>query len=156
MRFHTILHPTDFSNSSKQAFLYACALARDCDARLVVIHTVEPAVMMVSDGIAVPDEMEEMRELAQHQLDELQPIDPHACERVQGRPGSGMILDAADEFQADLIVMERTADRSQAIADGQRLELAAGQVPVLTVKIGPCSERQGSIEMAAVTEEFSA
>jgi nucleotide-binding universal stress UspA family protein len=41
---HTILFPTDFSESAKQAFALACSLARDCGARLIVLHVVPPPV----------------------------------------------------------------------------------------------------------------
>ena len=34
----TILHPTDFAESSEDAFRLACLLARDYAARLVVLH----------------------------------------------------------------------------------------------------------------------
>jgi nucleotide-binding universal stress UspA family protein len=37
----TILHPTDFSEGSDAAFDFACALARDYGARLVVLHAAE-------------------------------------------------------------------------------------------------------------------
>src|SRR5208283_3206266 len=39
---HTILHPTDFSARARSAFDLACALARDYDARLVVVHVKPP------------------------------------------------------------------------------------------------------------------
>ena len=39
---HTILYPTDFSYRSLSAFPLACALARDCGARLIVLHVVLP------------------------------------------------------------------------------------------------------------------
>jgi nucleotide-binding universal stress UspA family protein len=36
----TILHPTDFSRCSQDAFRLACSLARDHGARLIVLHVV--------------------------------------------------------------------------------------------------------------------
>jgi nucleotide-binding universal stress UspA family protein len=35
---HTILHPTDLSENAQSAFHLACALARDCGARVIVLH----------------------------------------------------------------------------------------------------------------------
>ena len=35
---HTILFPTDFSENAERAFPLACALARDCGARIVVLY----------------------------------------------------------------------------------------------------------------------
>jgi nucleotide-binding universal stress UspA family protein len=40
--FHTILHPTDFSESSRLAFETACALAAHHQARLIVLHVAAP------------------------------------------------------------------------------------------------------------------
>src|SRR5262245_29839030 len=37
-----ILHPTDFSDRSQYAFELACRLARDSEARLIVLHVVQP------------------------------------------------------------------------------------------------------------------
>lgn len=39
---HTILHPTDFSSGSAFAFEMACALAKDYNARLILLHVVLP------------------------------------------------------------------------------------------------------------------
>ncbi len=38
-----ILHATDFSGSSARAFEFACALARDHGARLLVLHVMMPS-----------------------------------------------------------------------------------------------------------------
>ncbi len=40
----TILHPTDFSENSRPAFETACALARDYQATLLVLHVMMPSV----------------------------------------------------------------------------------------------------------------
>ena len=83
MQFHTILYPTDFSPGSASALRYACALARDCDARLVVVHALEPAVAMVGEAALVPSDLAELRDAAKKQLDALQPTDPSVrMERV--------------------------------------------------------------------------
>jgi nucleotide-binding universal stress UspA family protein len=44
LSIHTILFPTDFSEHAQQAFSLACSLARDCGARLVVLHVAAPPV----------------------------------------------------------------------------------------------------------------
>ena len=41
--FDVILHPTDFSTDSDQAFLLACSIARDQFAELVVVHVLAPS-----------------------------------------------------------------------------------------------------------------
>lgn len=50
----TILHPTDFSKPSEYALRFACALARDYKARLLLLHVVEPPVYYGELGMTVP------------------------------------------------------------------------------------------------------
>jgi nucleotide-binding universal stress UspA family protein/quercetin dioxygenase-like cupin family protein len=50
----TILHPTDFSENSRFAFQTACALARDNQATLVVLHVMIPSVSPRQD-VPPPD-----------------------------------------------------------------------------------------------------
>ena len=45
----TILHPTDFSERSNDAYRLACALARDYNARLLIVHVVPPVAAAVGD-----------------------------------------------------------------------------------------------------------
>jgi len=51
----TILHPTDFSETSAHAFPLACALARDHGARLVVLHVAPLPVFLFGEGVIPPD-----------------------------------------------------------------------------------------------------
>ena len=41
LKIKTILHPTDFSESSKHAMTYAIALAEEFQAKIVVLHVIE-------------------------------------------------------------------------------------------------------------------
>ncbi len=41
--FTTILHPTDLSENSRHAFQTACGLARDNNAKLLVLHVMAPS-----------------------------------------------------------------------------------------------------------------
>ena len=67
---NTILHPTDFSERSQYAFWLACSLARDYDARLVVLHVVAVPTVVYGEGVVVPPpNPEELRAAAQEQLD---------------------------------------------------------------------------------------
>ncbi len=49
-----ILHPTDFSENSRPAFQTACALARQYDATLLVLHVMFPSASPLMQG-ALPD-----------------------------------------------------------------------------------------------------
>ena len=146
LQFHTIVHPTDFSASSAHAFRYACALARDCEARLVIVHAVEPAVPMVGEGGLVADEIEELREAARNQLDALEsPATAVHLERVlRDGPAPAVILDVADEYGADLIVMGthgRTGLRRILMGSVAEMVMRRARCPVLTVKEPTVGER---------------
>jgi nucleotide-binding universal stress UspA family protein len=47
----TILHPTDFSDPAQKSFQFACALASDLNARLIVFHVVSPGGSFVDELI---------------------------------------------------------------------------------------------------------
>lgn len=104
--FRTILHPTDFSSHSEQAFRLACALARDYGARLIVLHVVQPLFDLYdAEGRLLPrpaDWRETARQkLAQLIVPELQ-VD---CRMMEGGEAASVILNLAREEHADLIVM---------------------------------------------------
>jgi len=103
---HTILHPTDFSDRSRHALHLACALARDYEARLVVLHAVPVSVFAYGEGV-VPPEPELLVAEAREQLDRLViPDRDLPAERVveEGDPAA-VIVHAARELPADLIVL---------------------------------------------------
>lgn len=101
-----ILHPTDFSDSSRTAFDVACALARDYDAELVVCYVEPWPVAHVVEGIAldlpIDDPDADVTRLA-----EIRPEDSAVRitrRRRRGEPAAEILAVAADEA-ADLIVM---------------------------------------------------
>src|SRR5205823_12509271 len=82
----TILHPTDFSERSQNAFWLACALARDYGARLIILHVADVPPIVYGEGV-LPPNPEELRTAAQNQLDRLQV--PHANVRAERRLEQG-------------------------------------------------------------------
>jgi nucleotide-binding universal stress UspA family protein len=103
----TILHPTDFSERSLHAFRLACALARDYQARLVVVHVGSPPVIVYGGGV-VPPEPQRYEEELREKLHQLQADDPKV--RVEhrltiGGDPSAEILRVAQEVQSDVIIM---------------------------------------------------
>ncbi len=48
--FHTIIHPTDFDEPSKEAFRIARSLAQAVGARVVAFHVVPPPAIVAQDG----------------------------------------------------------------------------------------------------------
>lgn len=107
LSIHTVLHPTDFSDRSRNAFELACALARDYGARLIVLHAVAPwPALAYGDAVPPPDPDIQRRE-AEVQLDRLEV--PHADVRVERRLENGepaeVVLRVAREVGASLIVL---------------------------------------------------
>jgi nucleotide-binding universal stress UspA family protein len=102
----TILHPTDFSECSDYAFQVAAALARDYGARLIVMHAVQPPIVVYSNGIVTapprtqPEQLQQKLEQRQVQHREVR------VERVmvEGDPAEE-VLKMATETHADVIVM---------------------------------------------------
>jgi nucleotide-binding universal stress UspA family protein/quercetin dioxygenase-like cupin family protein len=103
----TILHPTDFSENALPAFETACALARDYDATLLVLHVMGAAVSPFLSGMP-PDPLRPAE--AQGAGDRFpwpRPSDPRV--RVDYRLAEGdapeEILRISQALRADLIVM---------------------------------------------------
>ena len=106
--FDVILHPTDFSTDSDQAFQLACGIARDQLAELVVVHVLAPsdcpdcdsdADLLNEDRPAVRDcreQFQRMRSLAG---------DIPLSFRIALGYAVGTILNVARREQADLIVI---------------------------------------------------
>ena len=103
---HTILHPTDFSERSRNALPLACALARDYGARLVFLHVALPPTLVYGEG-ALPLDPEILFREAKERLDRLEV--PQANVRAERRFEEGdpvtEILRVAREINADLIVL---------------------------------------------------
>lgn len=138
LSIQTVVHPTDFSDPSRNAFELACALARDYGARLIVLHVVAPWPALAS-GVPVPppDPGVQQRE-AKEQLDRLEV--PHADIRAERRVEVGdpaeVVLRVAREVGASLIVLG-TRGRSGLgrLLMGSVAEqvVRAAECPVLTV-----------------------
>jgi len=102
----TILQPTDFSARAKSAFDLACAIGRDYDARVVVLH-VEPSRMMGGEVHALITTPEEIDSQLRAELDKLQPHDGEVkIERVLRKGDAAHeILRMAKEISSDVIIM---------------------------------------------------
>ncbi len=156
LRFHVILQPTDFSPSSAEAFRFASALARDCNARLMVVHAIEPEVAMVGEGALVPFDLEESRTIANRHMNEIKSMDSavHLEKVVREGPAPTVILDAAEEFGADLIVMGthgRTGIKRLLLGSVAELVLRRAHCPVLTVKEDTHLPKEASEQLATAS-----
>jgi nucleotide-binding universal stress UspA family protein len=102
---HTILFPTDFSERSQAVFPYACSLARDRGARLLVLY-VDPPPLFHGEVVARRQEPDcEDRLLAE--LRRFQPPDPAVRVEYLLEEGKAAeeILRVAREENCDPIVM---------------------------------------------------
>jgi nucleotide-binding universal stress UspA family protein len=135
----TILHPTDFSETSAQAFWVACAAARDYGARVVVTHVVNvqlygnPAMgPLIADPVDVEDEL-------RRELEALRPPDPAVGveHRLCRGDAATEIVALARELKADLIVMGthgRSGLGRLVLGSVAEAVLRRAPCPVLTVK----------------------
>lgn len=95
----TILHPTDFSNRSENAFRLACALAGDYHAQLVLLHVARRSTFF---QISEEHEYDLLSRLWSLPVpDYLGP----ACRRLEEGSAADEILRVAEVVHADLIVM---------------------------------------------------
>lgn len=107
LSIQTILHPTDFSERSENAFQLACALTRDYGARLVVLHVVAPlSPFAYGEGLPPPDPTILLREAKDHlERLEVPGADARAERRLEKGDPAAEILRVAQEIDASLIVL---------------------------------------------------
>lgn len=143
-----ILHPTDFSQSSRAAMKVARALARDLGARLLVLHVTPPAILMDGTiaGEVDPSTFRASLEGLRSSLD-----GPDLKYPVETRLILGLdreeILRTAQEVGCDLIVMGthgRTGLGRLLMGSVAEAVLPRASCPVMVVK---------TPEMATTTEQ---
>jgi len=134
----TILHPTDFSKPSEYALRLACALARDYQARLLLVHVVEPPVYYGELGMTVPLPAD-FHESLQKRLSRLVPVEcgiEVETILVEGN-ASQQILRVADEHHCDLIILgthARTGLSRVLLGSVAEDVIRHSPLPVLTLK----------------------
>jgi nucleotide-binding universal stress UspA family protein len=134
----TIVHPTDFSDRSDIAFRLASSLARDCKARLIVVHVAEPPLPLYGDGL-VMSAPAEPREPLQGKLHQIRPPDPEVQVEhwLEEGDAAAEILRVAREARCDLIVMGthgRTGLGRLLMGSVAEEVVRKAPCPVLTVK----------------------
>jgi nucleotide-binding universal stress UspA family protein len=105
LAIRSILHPTDFSESSAAAFRLASALAQDYAARLIVLYVYPPPFNGAEEvDRGRPDGIEEDISAKLHQLKPHAPGVEVVYRAEEGHPAE-MILAVAEAERADLIVL---------------------------------------------------
>jgi nucleotide-binding universal stress UspA family protein len=118
-----ILYATDLSKNSAYAFFYAVDAARNNDAEIVILHSVEPARNISYIGIELNDLVKAAKKQEQEaELNEIKKRVEEFCKRMDAHAGSTClelvsktlvpvgnpveeILEAADKENCDMIVL---------------------------------------------------
>jgi nucleotide-binding universal stress UspA family protein len=136
----TILHPTDFSENSRYAFQTACSLARDHDARLVLLHVMVPASAPLIDAPATDSSRStESQEALKGRFPWPLPLDSDIVVEHRAAEGDPIeeILRMAKSLQCDMIVMGthgRTGLRRLLTGSVAEEVLRRASCPVLAVR----------------------
>lgn len=142
--YQHLLLATDLSQSSHEANEQAAILAKAFNARLSLLHTVEPIPAYAAyTGIAdVQDAIVEDAKKALRKLGEELGV-PESDQRIELGPVKSRVLEAAKELGIDLIIIGSHGRHGLS----RLLESSAGGIPhdamcdVLTVR---CSEEEGA------------
>ena len=138
MTIHHILVPTDFSTAAEQALAYAIRLARTFNARLTLLHVIQPIPMGGVDmGVALPEAyLQEVEEAAQGSMEEaLARVTAAGLTAEQGvlyGVPFQEIVETAKARQVDLIIMG-TQGRTGL------MHVLLGSVAERVVRLAPCS-----------------
>lgn len=143
---HTILYPTDFSDRARCAFDMACSLARDYQARLIVLH-VYPEPMTHGEALARQQDDGYHQQLWDT-LHAYQPSDPSIETEFWLEEGEAahVIVDVARERKCDLIILGthgRSGLRRLLMGSVAEQVLRAAHCPVLTIKAQPRMDAGG-------------
>jgi nucleotide-binding universal stress UspA family protein len=145
LAIRSILHPTDFSLYSENAFQLALSLARDYGARLAVVHVAPPPLAVYGDGLYAPLPVhfdEGLREKLNEVAAKAGEV-PLEKKLYEGDPATE-ILHAAREFKSDLIVLGthgRTGLGRLLMGSVAEQVVRKAPCPVLTVKV-PLPEKR--------------
>jgi len=137
---HTILHPTDFSENSRYAFQMACSLAKEKNARLILLHVMPASsAPILSEPTADPLKPAEAQPSMAGRF--VWPEPPDSEVSVEHRVAEGdspdEILNLAKALPCDLIVMGshgRTGLRRLLTGSVAEEVLRNASCPVLVVR----------------------
>jgi nucleotide-binding universal stress UspA family protein len=103
---HKILHPTDYSDLSRPAFEFACALARDFGAELILCHVGPPPIIAAGEGAVIDFPTGEAEQMTAR-LEQLKPGDARvqATHKLLRGVPADEIVRLAGEAKVELIVL---------------------------------------------------
>lgn len=112
IQMNTILHPTDFSDTSKHALKYAVSFAKEYDAKLIILHVIEEiTTSLYLDMLQAPpltELMEEIETQSRKALEDILPPEVRESIKVEYLTRKGVpfleIIRCAQENRADMTV----------------------------------------------------
>ena len=141
MQMHTVLYTTDFCDSSRSAFPLAYSLARDHNARLIVLHVLPAGTYEILNlaQLGQGESAQQFEDDVRHDLQRIQPPDdrvPMEYKLAKGDPAAS-IVKVAEETACDLIVLGthgRTGLRRVLMGSVAEHVMRSALCPVLVVK----------------------
>ena len=133
-----ILAATDFSQQAAKALQWAGFLARHFDAKLTLLHVID-IFSLAETGYATPgfDPLHLIREAAQRDMGELKRSFPAADTHIREGSPRPVIVDAAVEWDCQMIVMGthgRSGLAHLMLGSVAEYVVRHSKVPVLTIR----------------------
>jgi nucleotide-binding universal stress UspA family protein len=149
---HTILFPTDLSDRANHVFPLACALARDCGARLVVLYVMPPP--LGPDVIEARHRPNEYFGGARKALQRLHAPAGNVCveHKIEEGNAAEVIVETAKQLQVGLVCMGthgRTGPGRVLFGSVAEQVMRKSPCPVLTIR----TPTDFDLEHAPSTEE---
>jgi nucleotide-binding universal stress UspA family protein len=145
MQIKTLLFPTDFSNGARAAMDYALSLAKDYQAKLVLLYVIQDisiAEWYIPSTLSVADLVEDMQKSAQKEMDKWGEEARGRVKDVEQIVERGVpfveIIRTAKEKNADMIVIGthgRTGIDHMLFGSTAEKVVRKAPCPVLTVRI---------------------
>ena len=145
MQIKTVLFPTDFSNGARAAMDYALSLAKDYNARLVLLYVIQDisiAEWYIPSSISATDLVEDMQKSAGKEMEKWGAEAAAKVKDVEKMVVRGVpfveIIRTAKEKKADMIVIGthgRTGIDHMLFGSTAEKVVRKSPCPVLTVRI---------------------
>jgi nucleotide-binding universal stress UspA family protein len=145
MRIKTILFPTDFSNGARAAMDHAISLAKDYDAKLILLNVIQDisiAEWYIPSSLSVSDLIEDIQKSAVQEMDKWLAEVSRQVKDAEKLVARGVpfveIIQTAKDRNADLIVIGthgRTGIDHMLFGSTAEKVVRKASCPVLTVRI---------------------
>lgn len=145
MLIKTILFPTDFSQGARAAMEYAVAMAKDCQAKLILLYVIQDisiAEWYIPSSLSAADLVEDMQKSATKEMEKWQAEAKQQLKDVESLVLRGVpfveIIKTAKDMKADMIVIGthgRTGIDHMLFGSTAEKVVRKSHCPVLTVRI---------------------